>query len=134
MERDGTLSIVSGESRLDDGTLLARCDETDPVGNATSFLLNRGFQSGDPIQVTGTDGTIGGVAVFCMQNAQPASAVTALALAPSAEAKAIRAAVAKGTGGATKGKPATKKAEKQKTPSKTKHTSRSTKGQRGKRS
>jgi hypothetical protein len=92
MTHTGTLTVSSGESRLDDGTILARCDETSPLGAATSFLLNRGFKTGDRIQVTGTDGTIGGVAVFCMGSAEPAAATAMLELAPSAEAKAIRAA------------------------------------------
>jgi hypothetical protein len=71
--RTGVLTITGNNSRLDDGTLLARCDATDPLSAATGFLRNQGFQSGDRIQVTGDDGSIGGVAVFCMTAAQMAN-------------------------------------------------------------
>jgi hypothetical protein len=91
MERTGALSIANGESRID-GTLLARCDESDPIGAATAFLLNRGFQSGDFIQVSGDDGTIGGVAVFCMDDAQGAAAPLGIRAAKKATKAARKAA------------------------------------------
>lgn len=71
--RTGVLTITGNDSRLDDGTLLALCDATDPLSAATGFLRNQGFQSGDRIQVTGDNGSIGGVAVFCMTGAQMAN-------------------------------------------------------------
>lgn len=70
--RTGILTITGNDSRLDDGTLLARCADDDPFSAATGFLRNQGFQSGDQIQVTGQNGSIGGVAVFCMTAAQTA--------------------------------------------------------------
>jgi len=133
MERTGTLSIVNGESRLD-GTLLARCDESDPIGAATAFLLNRGFQSGDVIRVTGTDGTIGGVAVFCMEDVQPAAAAAPLGIraAKKATKKAPKKAAKKATKRATK--KSAKKAAKQTLRSKKKGASKSRKGKSGRRS
>ncbi len=129
MERTGTVIIVNGESRLD-GTLLARCDENDPIGAATAFLLGRGFQSGDVIRVAGTDGAIGGVAVFCMDDAQPAAAIAPLGIHAAKEAtrKAPKKAAKKTT------KRSAKKAAKQKVKSKKKGAFKSRRRKRGRQS
>jgi hypothetical protein len=86
--KSGILSIVGNESRLDDGTLLARCSESSPLSAATAFLTGLGLQSGDRIRVTGSDGTIGNVVVFCMRAAQrdAAFAVAAAAVPTSKRA------------------------------------------------
>jgi hypothetical protein len=76
--RSGILDIVGNDSRLDDGTLLARCDGVNPFSDATSFITGQGFQKNDPIKVTGADGTVGGVAVFCI-TAVEAGAAAAIA-------------------------------------------------------
>jgi hypothetical protein len=69
MKKSGTLSINGNESRLDDGTLLARCAASDPLASGTAFLKNKNLQDGDQIWVTGNNGTVGNVAVFCMDDA-----------------------------------------------------------------
>jgi hypothetical protein len=47
MQQTGKLAIsLDGISRLD-GTLLARSGGTDPLADATNFLRNRGFDTGD---------------------------------------------------------------------------------------
>ena len=79
--KSGILSIVGNESRLDDGTLLARCSESSPLSAATAFLTGLGLQSGDRIRVTGSDGTIGNVVVFCMTAAQRDAAFAVAAAA-----------------------------------------------------
>ena len=71
MIRHGILRIVNGESRLDDGTLLARCSDPSPLLAATAFMQSHGCEDGDLVVVTGTDGTIGSVAVFCIDDAKP---------------------------------------------------------------
>ncbi|MDP9161434.1 MAG: hypothetical protein M3O09_14530 [Acidobacteriota bacterium] len=67
--KSGVLDISGNVARLDDGTLLARCDEDDPVSAGAAFLRGLGFRTGDRIRVTGSDDQIGGVAVFCMTGA-----------------------------------------------------------------
>lgn len=79
MEKTGTLSISQQTSRLE-GTLLARKGADDPLAAATAFLQNRGFQDGDVITVTGTEGNVGSASVIFITNAQAAVAVTALAV------------------------------------------------------
>jgi hypothetical protein len=66
----GILSIVNGESKLDDGTLLARCSEASPLDAATAFVEGKGCEDGDFIVVTGSSGTSGDVAVFCIDDAK----------------------------------------------------------------
>lgn len=129
MERMGTLIIVNGDSRID-GTLLTRCDESEPISAATAFLLNRGFQSGDLIRVTGTDGTIGGVAVFCMDDVQPATAAVPMGIRTvwKATKKAAKKAARKAT---TK---SAKKAANQKPKSNKKSASKSRIDKSGRRS
>jgi hypothetical protein len=86
MKKTGQLKINGTESRLDDGTLLARCEASDPIGSGTAFLKNKGLEDGDNIWVTGKDGTVGDLVVFCMDDAgaeRPA--------AMPAETKALRA-------------------------------------------
>lgn len=90
MIRTGTLIVVGDNSRLDDGTLLARCDDANPFRSATDFLANRGFKTGDRIRATGTDDAIGGVAVFCIVDAEPVDVTSLLAMAPSAEPETPR--------------------------------------------
>jgi hypothetical protein len=68
MKRTGKLQ-TNGQSRLDDGTLLARCSEPDPIGSGTAFLKNKGLRDGDDIWVTGSDGNVGNAAAFCMDDA-----------------------------------------------------------------
>jgi hypothetical protein len=88
--KTGTLSIVNNDSRLDDGTLLARCSEASPLSAATAFLRGLGFQSGDRIRVTGDDGTIGNVAVFCMTAAEPATQLARAVVGPPVKKPAPR--------------------------------------------
>jgi len=126
MERTGTLSIVNGESRLG-GTLLARCDESDPIGAATAFLLGRGFQSGDLIQVSGDDSTIGGVAVFCMEDAQRAAGPLGIRAAEKAR-KAPEKAAKKAT------KKSAKNGAKEKARPQKKGTAKPRRGESGRRS
>jgi hypothetical protein len=71
MKRTGKLQINGNESRLDDGTLLASCDDADPIGAGTAFLKNKGLRDGDDIWVTGNDGNLGNVDAFCMDDAGP---------------------------------------------------------------
>jgi hypothetical protein len=66
----GILNIVNGESKLDDGTLLARCSEASPLDAATAFVEGKGCEDGDFIVVTGSSGTSGNVAVFCIDDAK----------------------------------------------------------------
>jgi hypothetical protein len=68
MRLTGKLTIVGTESRLN-GKLLARCDESNPIGSGTAFLKNKMLKDGDNIWVTGEDGTVGEDAVFCMDDA-----------------------------------------------------------------
>lgn len=102
--KTGVLSIVGDQSSLDDGTVLARCSDTSPLRAGTAFLTGLGLQSGDRIQVTGTDGTIGGVAVFCMTAAQRVAQLAALAEAVPARARKRKKAAKQ-----DKKKPAAKK-------------------------
>lgn len=74
MIRTGIFTIVNGECRLGDGTLLAVCTDPSPLVAARPFLLGRQCQPNHWIEVTGTDGTIGGVTVFCMTDARPIAA------------------------------------------------------------
>lgn len=74
MIRTGVFTIVNGESRLGDGTLLAVCSDPSPLVAARPFLLGRQCQPNHWIEVTGTDGTIGSVTVFCMTDARPIAA------------------------------------------------------------
>src|SRR5215469_16276226 len=83
MKRTGKLQITGTESRLDDGTLLARCNETNPIGAGTAFLKNKGLKDGDNIWVSGNDGKVGDVDVFCMDDAGRQG--PSLAAAPDAE-------------------------------------------------
>jgi hypothetical protein len=133
MNRTGILSMASGNSTLDDGSLLARCDESDPLGAATNFLQNRGFQDGDRIQVTGTDGTIGSTAVFCMTGVQAAVAAALPARVLPVAAKPIRPAGITMRGGSTRPSAAHKKATKKRGSAK-KGGTKSSKGKGGKRS
>jgi hypothetical protein len=86
VNKTGQLSINGNESRLDGGTLLARCGAGDPIGSGTAFLKNKGLEDGDTIWVTGQDGTVGDLAVFCMDDAGPQPPA-----AMPAEMKAVRA-------------------------------------------
>lgn len=83
MKRTGKLQITGTESRLDDGTLLARCNEANPVGSGTAFLKNKGLKDGDSIWVTGSDGKVGDDDVFCMDDAGRQGPT--MAAAPAAE-------------------------------------------------
>jgi hypothetical protein len=71
VKRTGKLQINGNESRLDDGTLLASCDDADPIGAGTAFLKNKGLRDGDDIWATGDDGKVGNVDAFCMNDAGP---------------------------------------------------------------
>jgi hypothetical protein len=105
--RSGILDIVGNDSRLDDGTLLARCGAAHPFSDATSFITGRGFQKNDPIKVTGTDGTVGSVAVFCITAVEAGAAVAAMA---ATIAKPRKAKVAAKKKVSPKKKPARKRA------------------------
>lgn len=67
MQRTGTLTISLGVSRLPE-IRLAR-DTANPLKDATSFLRGKGFDTGDQIKVTGSDGLIGNGAVFFITSA-----------------------------------------------------------------
>lgn len=69
MKLTGILQINGTESSLDDGTLLARCAEGNPIGAGTGFLKAKGLKDGDPIWTTGSDGKVGDMDVFCMTDA-----------------------------------------------------------------
>jgi len=110
--KTGILSIVGTNSTLDDGTLLARCSDPSPLSAATAFLTGLGFQSGDRISVTGTDGTIGSVPVFCMTAAQRAAQLAAAALLGAPKGKARTRVVTSKKKAATKKPAATKRTKK----------------------
>jgi hypothetical protein len=76
MTLSGKLQINGNESRLG-GTLLARCADPDPIGAGTAFVKNKNLKDGDDIWATGNNGAVGGVVVFCMDDAgrQPAPAM-----------------------------------------------------------
>jgi len=57
LESIGILRFVQGQALLDD-VLLARSGP-DPLRAAADFLTARGIQSGERIQVTGTEGMLG---------------------------------------------------------------------------
>lgn len=69
MKRTGKLQIDGNDSRLDGGLLLASCSDADPIGAGTAFLKNKGLMDGDDIWVTGNNGNVGNVNVFCMDDA-----------------------------------------------------------------
>jgi hypothetical protein len=71
MIRTGVFTIVNGESRLSDGTLLAICSDPSPLVAARPFLLGRQCQQNHWVEVTGTFGPVGGMTAFCMTDAQP---------------------------------------------------------------
>jgi len=73
MTRKGTLSIVMTVSRLTNWRRLARSGADDPLGAATDFLAERGFDDGDKIEVTGTLGELDdGTPVCFITSAQAA--------------------------------------------------------------
>jgi hypothetical protein len=121
----GTLSISEGVSDLD-GTTLAKAPLTgNPFGRATNFLRqDRNLNSGDHIQVEGTDGTsIGNVPVIMITNAGLAmhaagasvgALMTALSTTKNAAAKKVGDKQSRAKKSATKksgaaAKPAAKK-------------------------
>jgi len=71
----GILSIDNNkkESKLD-GTLLAVRGSASPLGDATAFLENNGFTSGQRVVITGDRGQLGNVEVIFMVNAAAAAA------------------------------------------------------------
>jgi hypothetical protein len=97
MEQTGTLSVNSGETRLD-GTLLAIENDDDPLGAATDFLANRDLGDGDRATVTGDEGSLGTEDVIFMTDAEPA----AEAASKSAEKAAGKKSAGSGKGAASK--------------------------------
>jgi hypothetical protein len=85
MQKTGKVNFSNGEASLDDGTRLAICDDPSPFVAAGTFLRNKGIKEGNKITVTGDDGTVGGVAAFCMTDAEKTAT---LAAAPPKKAKA----------------------------------------------
>lgn len=83
MIRTGVFTIVNGESRLSDGTLLAVCSDPSPLVAARPFLLGRQCQQNHWVQVSGDFGPVGGITAFCLTDARP--------IAPPATAQAITA-------------------------------------------
>src|SRR5262245_20951556 len=76
---NGILTVSMGVARVN-GFPLAICGATDPFGAATNFLAGRGFGNGSQVLVTGTPGTVGNTAVFCMTDVDaPAAAVVVAA-------------------------------------------------------
>ena len=68
----GMLTVSQGVSRVN-GIPLAICGDADPFGSATNFLAGRGFGHGSQVVVSGSHGTIGDTAVFCMTDVQAAA-------------------------------------------------------------
>ncbi|HYR27963.1 MAG TPA: hypothetical protein VEU30_05825 [Thermoanaerobaculia bacterium] len=64
----GVLRIIGNESRVNDMPL-ARCGDSSPFSAATGFLGNLQLRDGDNVTISGNSSTIGGVAVFCMNDA-----------------------------------------------------------------
>ena len=83
MIRTGVFTIVNGESRLSDGTLLAVCSDPSPLVAARPFLLGRQCQQDHWVEVSGDFGPVDGITAFCMTDARP--------IAPPAAARAIAA-------------------------------------------
>jgi len=77
--KTGTLHISQGVSTLD-GTTLARRGPGDPLQNATTFVQNAGFDDGDPITVTGTEGKVGDLPVIFIDSVVGAAAPVVSAL------------------------------------------------------
>lgn len=71
---NGILTVGQGVSRVD-GVPLAICGAADPFGSATNFLAGRGFGNGSHVIVSGSAGTIGDTAVFCMTDVHAAAVV-----------------------------------------------------------
>ena len=71
MIRTGVFTIVNGESRLSDGTLLAICSDPSPLLAARPFLLGRQCQQNHWVEVSGALGSFGGVTAFYMTDARP---------------------------------------------------------------
>ena len=92
MQKTGKVTFSNGEASLEDGTRLAICDDSSPFVAAGTFLRNVGIKSGKTITVTGEDGQIEGVSVFCMTDATPAAN---LAAAPRKKATAKKAGAKK---------------------------------------
>lgn len=92
MIRTGVFTIVNGESRLSDGTLLAVCADPSPLVAARSFLLGRQCQENHWIEVSGAGGVIGGVVVFCMNDARPIATPALQPLAASVKLLKLPAA------------------------------------------
>jgi hypothetical protein len=69
MERTGTLTISEGTARLG-RKLLARKGEANPIVAAAQFLTDSGFLTNDRIEITGTEGQLGGAAVIFMDDAR----------------------------------------------------------------
>ncbi len=65
MQKTGLLRVSSGVSRLNGWRALARADDESPLGAATDFLADRGFDDGDSIRVTGTLGTLDDGTLVC---------------------------------------------------------------------
>ena len=111
----GTLRRINDEFTLN-GTLLARCNSSDPVSAGASFIINNGFDDGDFVDVEGSSGTVGDLSVFCMTSIS-AAAVAAPAMARGMTAAAPSKATAKKAvpkRAATRPAPAKKKAAKKK--------------------
>src|SRR5271166_3152547 len=98
----GTLRRINDEFTLN-GTLLARCNSSDPVSAGASFIINNGFDDGDFVDVEGSPGNVGDLLVFCMTSIS-AAAVAAPAIARRMAAAAPSKAAAKKA--ATKKQPA----------------------------
>jgi len=91
VKRTGTLRVVAGISRLEGWRRLARQGEDDPLGAATDFLAERGFDDGDFIQVTGELGTLNdGTPVCFISEAVSAGTLTGgLGVAAKSSAKSF---------------------------------------------
>jgi len=115
----GTLRRINDEFTLN-GTLLARCNSSDPVSAGASFIINNGFDDGDFVDVEGSSGNVGDLSVFCMTSisaavlAAPAIARRMAAAAPSKAAAKKAAKRAAPKKAATRPAPAKKKAAKKK--------------------
>jgi hypothetical protein len=83
------------EPSLDDGTRLAVCGNLAPFVAAGAFLRSRGIRDGDMITVTGTPGTAGSVAAFCVTDASRVEDAAKILPAATEAAPAKKKAVPK---------------------------------------
>jgi hypothetical protein len=92
MDVTGIVSMQNGESRIR-GTLLAR-RTSNPLGDATNFLISRNVRSGNCAEVSGDPGTIGSTSVLFLSAAArlPDNACGGFAVADAMSAASAKSA------------------------------------------